>query len=71
MLQFQLLEPIVRLSVLLVQPGEGEGERKGSILFALGMEIYPTNFTFDMVEANVVEPLEAGACDCPDTMIGD
>lgn len=40
------------------------------LLLAFGVEIYATNTSLLLVEANVVKPLKAGTVDRGDTMIG-
>ena len=44
---------------------------RGYRLFALGVKVDAANFTLDLVEADVVEALEAGTCYGADSMIGD
>lgn len=41
------------------------------VLFALGVEVYPADFSLDLVEADVVEALETRAGYGPNSMIGD
>ena len=42
-----------------------------NILFTLGVEVDAVHHTLDLVEADVVEALEAGAVDRPHAMVGD
>lgn len=39
------------------------------LLLALGVKIYPRNFTLDLIETDVIEPFKTGTTDCPNTMV--
>jgi hypothetical protein len=39
-------------------------------LLALRMKIYPTDFPFDLVEADIVKPLKTSSGNRPNTMVG-
>ena len=64
MLQFQLLEPEdIELAFVSTPP------RLANLLFALGVEVDATDFPLHLVEADIVEPLEAGTCYSTHAMI--
>lgn len=41
------------------------------LLLTLGVKVYPAHFTLDLVEADIVEALKAGATDGAHSVIGD
>lgn len=51
-----------RLDKLFFSSGPG-GRGKGNLLLAFRMKVYPAHRPLDLVEADVVEPLETGAHD--------
>lgn len=66
-MEFELL---ISRSVSMIPQHRGQKGQKDELL-ALCMEIYPADCSFNLVEADVVEPFEARPRDSPHAMIRD